>query len=505
MPIRIFSATLASLAVTLSTVALAEVTQEQLDAISTPDEIQTSIGTLNLIDGAPLPETAAKAYDYLDTMRGVDTFLKGVPAASMHAIIKGVREGLGAVEAHQVAIFDKLASPKQIGLTYNSTTMYIFPTFDLERDGPTVVEVPAGALGALNDAFFRYVGDVGPAGPDKGEGGKYLILPPGYEGDVPAGYFVMRSPTYNNWLLIRYSIADGIEEAARFIEENLKIYPLAKINNPPEMEFISASDEAWNTVHSNNYEFYEELNAVVQKEPNNFVDPEILGLFASIGIEKGKPFDPDERMRAILEDAVAIANVTARSIVWYPREDMTLNGIRVFENRNWFTAFNEKNVFFNGPKGVAMNSDARVTFHYPYTVVTPAMANPQPGSGSDYGIAYLDANDQPFDGSKTYKVTLPKDIPVKDFWAFTVYDSQTRSMLQTDQPAPTIDSINSDPVVNEDGSIDVYFAPTAPEGLQENWVQTIPGKSWFVALRMYGPLEPWFDQTWVPSDVELMQ
>lgn len=486
-------------------VALAEVSKEVLDSISTPNKVKTSIGTLKFLDGAPYPETAKKVYDYIDTMRGVDTFLKGVPAASMHAIIHGVRDDLGAEQAHQVVIFDKLAGPKQIGLTYNSTTMYIFPTFDLDRDGPTVVEVPAGALGALNDAYFRYVGDVGPAGPDKGKGGKYLLVPPGYEGKVPEGYFVMRSRTYDNWLLIRYSIADGLEKAASFIKENLRIYPLERKSNPPKMEFISGSDTPWNSVHANNFVFYKELNAVIQKEPIDFLNPELRGLFASVGIEKGKPFNPDPRMRAILEDAVAIGNATARSIVWYPREELTLTEIRVFEGRNWFTAFNDKNVFFNGPDGFTINTDARVTFHYPYTVVTPAMAKPKPGSGSDYGIAFLDADGQPFDGAKTYKVSLPKNIPVNNFWAFTVYDSQTRSMLQTGQPAPSIDSINSNPMANKDGSIDVYFGPKAPVGQEKNWIQTIPGKSWFVALRMYGPLKPWFDQTWIPSDVELVK
>jgi hypothetical protein len=496
---------------TLATVALfagtvsAEVSKEVLNSISTPNEVKTSIGTLKFLDGAPYPETAEKVYDYVDTMRGVDTFLKGIPAASIHAIIRGVRDDLGAEQAHQVVIFDKCAGPEQIGLTYNSTTMYVFPTFDLERDGPTVVEVPAGALGVLNDAYFRYVQDVGPAGPDKGKGGKYLILPPGYEGDVPKGYFVMRPRTYDNWMLIRYSIADGLDKAAAFIKSNLRIYPLAKKDNPPKMEFVSGSDTAWNSVHANNFHFYEELNAVIQKEPLEFLNTETRGLFASIGIKKGKPFDPDPRMKKILVDAVAIGNAAARSIVWYPREDKNMSGIRVFKDRGWFTGFNDKNVFFNGPDGFTMNTDARVAFHYPYTVVTPAMANPKPGSGSDYGIAYLDAHGQPFDGAKTYKVTLPKDVPVNNFWAFTVYDSQTRSMLQTDQPAPTIDSINGNPVANKDGSIDVYFAPKAPEGQEKNWIQTIPGKSWFTVLRMYGPLKPWFDQTWIPSDIELVK
>ena len=485
-------------------VATAEVTQEQLDAISTPDEVETSIGTLKFIDGAPLPETADKVYDYLDTMRGVDTFLKGMPAASLFAIIHGT-ESLGAEEAHQIVLFDKLAGPDQIGLTYNNTTMYIFPTTDLERDGPTVIEVPSGALGALNDAYFRYAGDFGPAGQDRGEGGKYLILPPGYDGDIPGGYFILEPRTYKNWILLRYSIADGMEEAANFIKENLKMYPLSMADNPPEMEFISGSAEAWNTVHANNFEFYNELNAVIQKEPIDFIDSETRGLFASVGIIKDQPFDPDPRMRAILEDAVAIGNAAARSIVWYPREDMNMAGIRVFDDRSYYTGYLDKNVFFNGDDGFTMNTDARVAFHYPYTVVTPAMANPQPGSGSDYGVVYLDESGEPFDGSKTYMATLPPNPPVNNFWAWTVYDSQTRSMLQTDQPSPSLDSIQRDPVLNEDGSIDVYFAPQAPEGKEDNWIQTVPGKSWFTVLRMYGPLEPWFDQTWIPSDIQLVE
>lgn len=497
------TATLAAMLVT-SVSATAEVTPEQLEAITTPNTVETSIGTLEFIDGAPLPGTSERVYDYLDTMRGVDAFLKGIPAASIFAILRGV-ESIGAAEVHQIVIFDQMAGPDQLGLTYNNTTMYVFPTTDLERDGPTVVDVPAGALGALNDAYFRFAGDVGPAGQDKGEGGKYLILPPGYDGDVPEGYFILEPRSHRNWLLLRFSIADGMEEAAAYLKENLKMYPLSMADNPPEMEFISGSAEAWNTVHANNFEFYEELNAVIQKEPLDFISRETRGLFASIGIEKGKPFDHDPRMRAILDDAVAIGNAAARSLVWYPRVDMNLAGVRIFDDRNYITAFADKDVFFDGPDDFTMNTDARVVFHYPFTVVTPAMANPQPGSGSDYGVAFRDASGDPFDGSKTYKVTLPPNPPAADFWAYTVYDAQTRSMLQTDQPAPSLDSIQRDPETNADGTIDVFFGPEAPEGKEANWIQTIPGKSWFTILRLYGPLEPWFEQAWVPGDIELIE
>jgi hypothetical protein len=162
-------------------------------------------------------------------------------------------------------------------------------------------------------------------------------------------------------------------------------------------------------------------------------------------------------------------------------------------------------VFFNGRDGHTMNTDARVTFHYPYTAVTPAMAKPRLAKGSDYAIAFLDINRKPFDGGATYRLRLPANAPVADFWAVTVYDPQTRSMLQTPQKDPTIDSVKSGPVVNKEGSVDIYFGPKAPKGHEKNWIQTMPGKGWFTILRMYGPLEAWIDQSWRPSEVEMIR
>lgn len=291
------------------------------------NKVETSIGTLEFLDGAPLPETAEKAYDFLDTMRGVDVFLKGIPAASLHALIEG-NHAVGAVACHQVMVMDKLMDSKPFFLTGNTSTMYIVATLDLERDGPTVLEMPARMLGAFDDAWFRYLEDVGPAGPDKGKGGNYLVLPPGYEGDIPEGYFIVRSKTYRIWLLLRTSIANGLEPALENVKDNMRIYPLAEKNNQPKMEFISGSGKAFNTVHANDFTFYEHLNEVIQKEPLEMLDPETRGLLASIGIIKGRPFAPDARMKKILIDAVAIANATARSIVWYPRTKGTMTSSR---------------------------------------------------------------------------------------------------------------------------------------------------------------------------------
>ncbi|TWT55156.1 hypothetical protein Pla22_28100 [Rubripirellula amarantea] len=486
-------------AIWLPSVGNAQVSQHVLDSISTPNEVDTSIGTLKFLDGAPLHETAEKVYDFLDTSRAMDAFLKGQPACSVKGLIDGARS-IGAVEAHEVMIFDKLMNSKSLFLTGNTSTLYAIPDLDLKRDGPTVVEVPDNLLGAANDAYFRYINDLMKAG-------KYLYLPPGYEGEIPEGYTVVRPRSYRVWVFLRASIADGLGTAGDYVKQNLKVYPLSKASNPPEMKFISGSDKSFNTIHPNNDEFYHHLDDIIQYEPLGWLDPETRGLFAAIGIEKGKAFAPDERMKKILADGVAIGNAASRSIVWYPRYDMNMKGIRIYPDTNssWIMGFLNRNVFFDGPDGRTMNSDARVMFYYSYTAVTPAMAKPREGTGSDYGISYVDADKQPFDGSKTYKLRIPADPPVNNFWAVTIYDPQTRSMLQTSQPFPTVGSQTKGIKKNDDGSTDIYFAPTAPEGYENNWLETIPGKSWFVILRMYGPLKPWLDQTWRPSEVELVK
>jgi hypothetical protein len=490
----------------LVSTAFAEVSKEVLDSISTPNKVKTSIGTLEFLDGAPLPKTAEKVYDYLDTARAVDAFLKGIPGASLHSLIKGAHS-IGATEFNQVMIMDKLLDSKPLFLTGNTSTMYVIPDFDLKKNGPMVLEAPPGMLGAFNDAWFRYLQDIGLAGPDRGKGGKFLLLPPGYEGDIPEGYFVVQSTTWDVWAFMRGSIAKGLDVARKNVEDHLKIYPLSMRDNPPKIELVSGSDKAFNTIHPNNYTFYDHIHDIIEREPLDMLDPETRGLFASIGIEKGKPFAPDARMKKILTDAVAIANATARSIVWYPRTDGNMKGIQIYPDTDsaWLMAFLDKNVFFNGKDGKTMNSDARVMFYYPYTAVTPAMALTRAGKGSDYGIAYVDSKKEPCNGSKTYKVHIPANPPAKDFWALTVYDNQTRSQLQTSQPFPSVGSQTKGIKKNADGSYDIYFAPKPPKGFENNWLETISGKGWFTALRMYSPLEPWIEKTWRPGEIELVK
>ena len=240
------------------------------ESVMTPDKVKTRIGTLEFFDGIPTKETSALVYDNLDFLRGVEAFLNGIPAAS----IEGMRLGavsLGAKNSNQVVYFDKLLDSNPLFLTGNTSTVYAVPFLDLKKDGPTVVEIPAGAgPGTVNDAYFRFVIDMGAPGPDKGKGGKYLILPPDYESDLegPIGgkeqvidgetYFVAKSTSYVNWIALRGFLVDGKPDAAaKMWRDGLKIYPLAKADNPPKMEFISASGKSYNTIHANNFEFYE--------------------------------------------------------------------------------------------------------------------------------------------------------------------------------------------------------------------------------------------------------
>jgi len=487
-------------AMLISNGAIAQVSEEVLHSIQTPNEVETSIGILKFNDGAPLPETAEKVYDYLDTTRAMDTFLKGMPGASLKALIDGAHS-IGAVEANEVMIFDDLMGPESLFLTGNSSTVYAIPDLDLKRDGPTVVEVPDGLLGAANDAWFRFINNLPTSG-------KYLYLPPGYDGPIPDGFAVYRPKTYRIWVFLRSSVKNGdVKAAASLVKDNVKVYPLSKFAGQPEMKWVSASGKAFNTIHPNNSEFYHHLDEIIQYEPLEILDAETRGLFASIGIEKGKKFVPNKRMQKILADGVALGNAASRAIVWYPRYDMNMKGVRIYPDTgsNWIMAYTARNVFFNGEDGQTMNTDARVMFHYPYTAVTPAMAAPRLGKGSDYAITYIDTKNQPFDGGKTYKLNIPADPPVGNFWAVTVYDTQTRSMLQTDQDAPTVGGNTKGLKKNDDGSFSVYFSPKAPAGFDKNWIETVPGKSWFVILRMYSPLKPWIEQTWRPGEVELVK
>jgi hypothetical protein len=517
--------------------ALAEQTKVPA-SITTPDRIESKIGTLQFKDGYPIGDTAAKIRDELDYLHGVETFMNSIHGVSLYALRKGFAD-VGIKDGDFIFTSTLLGS-KSLFLTANADTVYFWGNLDLSN-GPLVVETPPKVLGIFDDFWFRWVGDFGLAGPDKGQGGKYLLVGPGYEGTLPeGGYFIRRSRMNHVTMLFRAFLDNNSPAPSiAIVKETLKVYPyqaggfgnsvasflageapLGQAATTTTPRFVEGSDLAVNTVPPNDFGHYEMLNEMVQMEPAEALDLEIAGQFAAIGIVKGKKFNPDARMRKILEDAVAFGNAASRTLGMGAHPE---DHFRYYDKSSawWNMLFEGGYEFINPPpmitkEGVkplpnsgARKLHSRTSMFYTATGITPAMCMRLEGVGSQYLIANVDQDSEPFDGSKTYKVVLPKDIPAARFWSFTVYDNQSRSMLQTAQMFPRAGSQSypspaAEP--NADGSTIIYFSSKQPEGVAEgNWIQTDPEKGWFTILRLYSPLQSFFDKTWRPSEIVMVK
>ncbi|MEM9059299.1 MAG: DUF1254 domain-containing protein [Pseudomonadota bacterium] len=305
------------------------------EAVTTPDVVETeTLGKLEFFDGMPNPETVQKTYDNLDLIRATTAFLDGIRIASLRGMFQGYEE-IGAAP-NEIVITENLMDARSIWLTPNTTTIYIGSNVNIS-EGPVVIEVPAGLLGLLDDAAFEFVANIGALGPDKGKGGKYLLMHNDDETPVPEGYFELRTKTFEHWLLLRRSPGpDGdVEGPVAEIKAGLNVYPLSEAADPPAETFINVSGKQYNTVHANDEIFYEEIKTALDNNPVGAFSPEIVGTFASIGLRKGEPFEPDARMQKILTEAAAIANATARAITYAGRDP----GIYFYEDRQWNSPF----------------------------------------------------------------------------------------------------------------------------------------------------------------------
>ena len=328
--------------------------------IATPDEVETSIGTLKLHDGVPSDETTKTIYDNLDRSRALQAYLLGIPIVNQVAMRNALRE-YGPVNTTDV-IWENLVDSKTVELTANDNTVYSFIWLDTSK-GPLVVEIPPKVLGLIDDMWYRWVADVGITGADHGKGGKYLILPPGYKGEVPDGYFVVRPSTYGNWMPFRSFLVDGSPKpGVDLVKKTLKIYPLGDEAHPQPIKYVNLSGVPSTFVAPADYSFWELLNEAIQEEPPEGSDPTTLGLFASIGIEKGKPFAPDERMKKILADAANIGAVTARTIGYKMRDK---NGF-IYPDSYW------RKPFFGGYKFEVSPGSAISTARSSFTSWPPA-------------------------------------------------------------------------------------------------------------------------------------
>jgi len=466
-----------------------------------PESMHTRFGTLEFPGGYPTDGTVRKVFDELDLQRATQLYLDMYPALSAHGLMKGWVRDLGMRDSSQINVTADRLDSSALVLTGNTESLYAFIVFDLKKDGPTVFEVPPGIMGPLDDHNFLFLADIGPTGQDQGKGGKYLLLPPDYEGDVPDGYFVVRSPTYANFSFIRANadIVGTGEKAVQFYRENAKVYPLKTGPRPPIVENVTG--KPWNSLVPEDASAFEWMHEIIDYEPAEAFGKELLGRLASLGIEKGKPFAPDARMQQILAKAAEQGVAMSRVIAFDNRDPQA----RVYPNRAWESPYVTNNSTFY--QNDYINLEARTTFHFTADGITPAMAMQMPeGKGSRYQTTYKDSDGDFLDGNKTYKLHMRPNVPVALFWAVTVYDPWTRSEIQS-QPYPSISSQQDPPpTTNADGSIDIYFSNDKPEGVAaQNWVKTLPNQGFFVYIRYYGPLNAFNDKTWVPNDVELVK
>ena len=460
--------------------------------------IESPVGTFTFEQGFPTGSTSEDLMRFRTFYRAVEVFTQNTFGVSLYAMRESFAKA-GAGKPNQVLVWKNRMDAKAVFLTANSETVYAMTFLDLKGDGPTVLESPPNALGILDDMWMRYIGDMGMMGPDQGRGGRFLVLPPGYEGDVPRGYHVMRSKTYGVWAIWRLGLVDGKTDTANALyEKHLKIYPLARKDDPEPTELIDATGKHIDTVHSENYLYMEELGKLVEEEHPDALPDGQKFMLASIGMEFGKPFRPDAELRKVLEKAVPVGAAMLRANMW----DFKDPAKWIYEDRKWWNPFVGGAYKFDAHG--FMDYDAQAFFAAYATGVTPAMATKVVGSGSQYLCGHQDAEGRPLDGGKTYRLRVPANVPAKNFWSVVAYDAASRSMVVNDQPFPSISSYTN-PVANEDGSVDLWLAPTCPAGKEKNWIQTVPGKGVTVIFRLYGPLKPFFDKSWKLNDVELVK
>lgn len=452
-------------------------------------------------NGFPTPETIQRAYDEADLARAVSCYKFFYPTVVGAAILKG-NESVGLVTNKVFGIMD--SNPKQVVFTTNADTPYGPLQLDLSI-GPIVVELPPGPLIVCSiDINQRWVADMGLPGPDAGQGGKHLLVPPGYQGQLPeSGYYIHQASSNRQIVGIRSLPVGGDVPAAKAWISTVKIYPLDPQTPWSEPKWIDATDKEQDGTpiqYEDKFHYWEVLKETLDAEPPYEGYHNFYGELAALGIERGKPFNPDARMKRILEQAAkkGIAEMRVQSfadrrperIVW-PDRKWEWASLR-FEDGDFNTAY-------------FMDTTAREKWFYQAIGASPAMFRRDTKAGSLYWLGLRDSTGVYLDGGKNYKLTVPLPVPGRLFWSVTVYDAATRSQLRTDTNKAALRSLQELQNLGDAKSVDLYFGPEAPAGQENRWIKTVPGKGWFTYFRIYGPEGPAFDGSWKPGDFEEMK
>jgi hypothetical protein len=471
---------------------LFSLTPTHAQALPVTRSFETPLDRLKLESGYPTAATAKQVFDEIDFQRACQAYLWALPIMAMQ---QWQNEHLTKFEAGKCDYVDYLTFQDKLGLlTANATTPYIMAFPNLKETGPLVFEIPAGpTAGGLTDFWQRPITDSGQTGPDKGAGGKYLILGPDDPDIKPEGYYVFRSPTVNIWSAHR--ALDPEAAKARALIDGLKIYPYSQRDNPQPTRHVSPNGRKWSGTQPRGLAYWQGLAKIINEEPVHERDRMIMGMLQPLGIEKGKPFAPTERQRQILEQAARTGELMARTIAYEKR----FEGAKVWPGKHWDISLFLKETNQEAPHHTQF--DERSSWFYEAVGVSTGMMGRTVGFGQLYLETAKDSEGNWLNGSHSYHLKVPKDAPVAQFWSVTVYDNETRCFVDTGvQPDR---SSRNDIVKNGDGSVDLYFGPSAPSGKpKSNWIKTLPQKGWFSYFRLYGPTQAYFDRSWILPDIE---
>jgi len=486
-------------ALVLATTAFAQVSEETLKSI------QTRFGTLEFKGGYATEKTSVTLHEKLDESFALTAMYWAMPLMESAAFIETAQQDHG-IENNTAWIFDQKIGPGQEVMTPNQSVIYLMSVIDL-TDGPVVVKVPANVLGTVFDLWERGTADPGFLGPDKGKGGKYLILPPGYDKTVPDGYFVVRANGLLNVLITRRYLTPthSAKQATDYQIKHTNIYPLAQAKRPPEFKYKKLGKKPFRTSghRLEGLEYWKQMHKFINLEVVDPRDRAMMGILAKLGIQKGRPFAPDKQLTKILEEIEPVGAAMLASETWNFRPEVIgMDFLYDKGHHHWWNLF-----FFDGVQEKEHFTPVyeRTFFHWQAygqqkfwkpSIVVPGKSTFALGSTQDK------KGDRLY-GSNTYRLHVEPNVPAKNFWAITAYDIDTRGVLENKTGKSEFSSAKGDFESNSDGSVDIYLSPEKPENVATaNWIETVPEKGFFCYFRFYGVLEPLLERTWRPGDFQ---
>lgn len=456
------------------------------------ETVDSAIGKLEFDGGYPTPPTMTKLLDQMDLMRATEAYMWAIPAVGMIQWKNAQNNIFKIPDGHLASYVTQ--KQKQGILTPNFTTPYIISLTDLSKTGPLVLTLPKGLMaGMVMDVHQRVLEDLGAVGPDKGEGGKYLLLPPGHEKIAPEGYYVVQSPSNIVFFGVRLLGKDKAAAVKELVPQmSTALYKDGKLGE--SWPVVPAGEEAWSQTAPEGMDYWKAVNQLVQEDVVSDRDRFMMEHLRFLGIEKGKPFDPDPRLKGILEKGVVLGQATAKANNYAKRFEPPF-----WKGTHW------KHAITLAPNQRAENwdqFDERASWFYEAVAISKAMLTQTPGVGQRYIVTYQDKGGNWLTGENTYKLHVPANVPAKQFWSSTVYDEKERQMIVNDEHAPDVGAGKQGLKTNADGSVDIYYGPKPVKGFEQNWVQTNPGEGWFTYFRFYAPTEAFFDKSWTLGDIE---